>query len=321
MSEITVEPIERYGLSAKGKPKALFSKVGIVGCGSVGQTIARIISSKGIEVIFLEISQEKINQAMDGIENELKSMINRWGMTENEMKAIMSRIKGTLNYEDFNGCDLVLEAILSKSKDISTHIRKEIFKKVEQHVAPHCIIATNSASVPITELASELQYKDRCISLHFSTTSAEAQIIEIAKGLHTSDEVCDNVEKFVKLIGRIVIPADESPGLISIRLFAPLINEACRILMEGVGTKEDIDMTMRNGFGLQFGPFEMADKVGLDKIVQWMDNLYDEFGDIRYKASPIIKKLVRAQRLGRKTGHGFYEYDENEKPIKQILTI
>jgi len=314
MAEI-VDSIEKYGLSKKAKPNVLFSKVGIVGCGSVGQNIARMIASKGIEIVFIEINEQNIENAYIGIERELNAQIDHWGMTQNEKKIIMSRINGYTNYECLKGCDLVIEAILSKDRELSVDIRKGVFKNIEKHVSPNAIIATNSTTLVITELSSELNHKDRCASLNFLTNAPESRIVEVVRGLYTTDEAYENVRKFISLIGKKMVPVQESPGLLSVRMFVSIINEACEILMEGVGSKEDIDLTMKNGLGLALGPFEFSDKVGLDKVMRWMDNLYHEFGDIKYKSSPLIKKLVRANQLGRKTRKGFYDYDENGKKI------
>ncbi len=316
MAETKIEPIEQYGLSKKDRPKTLFSKVGIVGCGSVGQAIARIISCRGIEVVFIELSEDLIRQAIDSISCHLDMMIQRWGMTPGEKRSILSRIKGTLDYEELSDCDLVIEAILSKTRDSSVGMRKEVFKKIEKYVSPETIIATNSTTLVITELASELEHNERCVSLHFSTTSPDSGILEVARGLHTSDEAYEKVLTFGKLLSKVVIPVEESPGLISVRLLVVLINEACQILVENVATKEDIDLTLSSSLSTKQGPFEMADRIGLDRVLRYMDNIYNEYGDNKYKANPIIKRLVRANQLGRKTGRGFYVYDENGNRVK-----
>lgn len=310
MAENT-ERLEDYGLSKDTRPKTLFSKVGIVGAGSVGQNIARMISSKGLDVIILDISKEKIDKALIDLAKELDRMIERWGMTNSEKLGILSRIKGTTDYKDFNGCDIVIEAIKSLKREQTHEIRSEILKNIEKYVGRDTIIATNSSTQVITELTADLCYKDRCVSFHFLTPEADARVVEIVKGLYTSQTAYDNTIKFAHLIGKKVVPVKESPGIISTRLFVPLINEACEILMEGVGTMEDIDLTMKVGFGLPLGPFEMADKIGLDKILRWCENLYDEFGDLKYKSSPLLKKLVRANQWGRRTGRGFYEYNKD----------
>lgn len=316
MSDIT-EKLEDYGLAKETKPKTLFSLVGIVGAGSVGQNIARMVSSKGLDVIFLELNQDKIDQAYAELNRELDRMIARWGMTNSEKLGILSRIKGTTDYTRFEGCDIVIEAIKSSTREHSHDIRAKILKRIEQHVGRNTIIATNSSTQVITELIAELTHKDRCVSFHFLTPEADARVVEIVKGLYTSQEAYENTIKFAHLIGKMVVPAKESPGIISTRLMVPLINEACEILMEGVGKMEDIDLTMKVGFGLPLGPFEMADKIGLDKILRWCENLYDEFGDIKYKSSPLLKKLVRANQYGRRTGRGFYEYNSEGVKLKR----
>lgn len=314
-----IEPIENYGLVTKVKNTTLFSKVGIVGCGTVGQSIARMVSAAGIDVVFIEVSQEKIHEAFSEIEKELDSQIEHWGMTPTEKRIILSRIQGSLKFDDLRGCDLVIEAILSKNRELSIDIRKGVFKSIEKHVEPHTIIATNSTTIIITELSSELEYKERCVSLHFLTTAPHSSVVEVVKGLYTSPGVYESVMKFCKMLGKVVIPVEESPGLISIRLFSVLLNESCEIMMEGVAKKEDVDLTMRDGLGLAFGPLEMADRVGLDKVERWMDNLYREFGELKYKPSPLLKKLVRANQLGRKSGKGFYHYDESGRKINPSI--
>ncbi len=316
MAEILVEPIEGYALNKDNKAgtNTLFSKIGVVGCGKEGQSIARIASWHGFEVVFLELSEDKINLAISNISAELDNRIENWGLTPSEKKAIMSRIKGTVDYKDFADCDFVVEAIRSDDKGArSIEARKEVFKKLGDIVKEDAIIATNSTTIVITELASEIKNPERCISLHFFVTSPEARIVEVVKGLYTSDDVYNRVCTFVKLINRDVIPVEESAGLVSVRLYVPLLNEACQTYLEGIATVKNIDKTMEIGLGMRFGPFQTADIIGLDKVMKWMDNLYEEFGDPKYKPSPFIKRLVRAKNLGKKTGEGFYRYDEKGK--------
>jgi len=310
-NEIIREPIEEFGLSKKGKAVTLFSKIGIIGCGLVGQNLSRVASYYGLEVVFIEVTEEKVAEAFDGITKMMDHRIQHWGLTESEKRANLSRIQGSTDFNMLRGCDFVVEAIRAVDRGTKIRERKEIFKKVESVVDRECIIATNSSTVIITELASELEYKDRCISIHFFVNSPEARIVEVMKGLYTSEETYNKVCKFVKLINRVVVPVEESAGLISIRIFVVCLNEACELLMEGVASMEDIDLVMRVGYGMRQGPFEVADRMGLDKVIRWMENIYSEFGDVRYKPSPYIKKLVRAKHLGVVTSQGFYAYDEN----------
>lgn len=313
MSQTIIESIKEFGLSAEDRPQQLFHKVGIVGCGTIGQSIALMISQKDIEVVFIELTDEKIQHAIEEVSIELDNMIDHWGMTPGEKRAVLSRINGSTDYNSLKDCDLVIEAIRSKTRERRVSCRKEVFKKIENSVSPECIIATNSTTIVITELSSELEHNERCVSLHFLTSTPNAKIIEVVRGLYTSDLVYGKVVKFVSMIGKEPILVEESPGLISIRVFVAQLNEACEVLMEGVGTLEDIDKTMRVGLGQVLGPFEMADRIGLDKVIRWMENLYNEFGDKKYMGSPIIKKLVRSRNLGRLTGQGFYKYNDNGK--------
>jgi 3-hydroxybutyryl-CoA dehydrogenase len=320
MDKIAVEPVEGYAIKMKEKPaksrsRYNFTKVGIVGCGILGQEITRMVSSHGIDVTFVELSDEKIKQALHGISTELDNMIEKWGMTESEKRAILSRISGSVSFSDLQGADIVIESVKSRTRENSVDLRKRIFREVEKCIDPEAIIATNSSTLVITELSSELDYPQRCVSLHFLSPADKIPVVEIARGLHTSDETYEKVCQFAGLFDKKVIPVIESPGVISTRLIAPLINEACEILMEGVGKREDIDATMRMGFGFPLGPFEIADKIGLDTVVRWLDNMYREFGDLKYKASPMLKKMVRANHLGRETGRGFYRYDEEGKKL------
>jgi 3-hydroxybutyryl-CoA dehydrogenase len=317
---VSTESIEGYAIKKRdvrsvSRQKHNFTKVGVVGCGILGQEITRMVSSHGIDVTFIEISEEKIDQAIKGIDMALERMIEKWGMTNSEKRAILSRIHGSMNYEDLYGSDIVIEAVKSRTRENSVELRKRIFREIERCIDKDCIIATNSTTLVITELSSELEYPDRCVSLHFLSPAHKIPVVEIARGLNTTDETYDKVCQFATMFDKKVIPVIESPGVISTRLIAPLINEACSILMEGVGVMEDIDATMRMGFGFPLGPFELADKIGLDTIVRWLDNLYREFGDLKYKASPLLKKMVRANHLGRETGRGFYEYDSDGKKI------
>jgi len=320
MSEPIIEKVEEFALSAKDRPKAEFAKIGIVGCGSTGQKLALMIAKRGIDVQFIEVSQEKIEDAYKEMQEELDYELNHWGVTEGEMKAILGRIKGSLNLKDIAECDLVIESILSKSREMALETRKKLFVEIENTVSPNCIIATNSTTIAITELASVLQHKHRCISMHVSLTSPHAKLVEVVKSLYTTDDVCANIQKFSVLLGRDFVRVAESPGLVTVRLFAPMINEACDILMESVANMEVIDMAAKKSMGLPLGPFEMADKIGIDRIIRWLENMYDEFGDQHYKASPILKRLVRAKHTGRKAGQGFYIYNEHGVKIKPAFS-
>lgn len=312
MSKEVVEAIEKYGLSKKSSKKTLFSKIGIVGCGKEGQNIARIASISGMEVVFIELSTERVDRAKERISMELDRRIQSWGMTESEKKIILGRIRGSVDYDALKACDFVVETIRADERtgQRSVEERKEIFKHVEQVVSPSTIIATNATTIVVTELASDLEYPERCISLHFFEASHEARLVEVVRGVYTSDATYEKVCQFVRLVNRDIIPVKESVGLAGVRLFCVQLNEACSILMEGVASMEDIDKVFTVGYGCRMGVFHHADVIGLEKVKRWMDNIFEEFGDVRYKPSPLIKRLVRAKQSGVLCGKGFYSYDE-----------
>jgi 3-hydroxybutyryl-CoA dehydrogenase len=307
------ESLEDYSISKTIKQKStVLKKIGIVGCGSMGQDIAMLASSNGIDVAFVDISEERVEEIYIEMGAKLDRIISRWGLTKGEKRAILSRIKGSADYSILKGCSIVIESVITNNMKDIVEAKQDVFRNIEKVVSRDAIIATNSSTIVISELATALKYRDRAMAIHFLSPALTVKIIEVARCLSTSDTAYNLVLKFARMIDRDVIEVGESPGSISTRLIVSLINESCQVLMEGLSNVDNIDETMRLGYGLQLGPFEMADKIGLDKLVIWMDNLYKEFGERKYKTSPVIKKLVRAGHLGRKTGIGFYNYKDGK---------
>ena len=317
MAEMIIEPIEKYGLIKKDGEKSLFSKIGVVGCGKDGRNIVRVTASAGLEVTFIEISQDKIDYSIDKISKDLDTKIESWGLTPSEKKTIMGRISGSLDYDSLKDCDFVIECVRydDQTGERNTDLRKEAFKKLEAVLAPEAIIATNATTVIISELASNLQYKDRCVSLHFPIAHSDAKILEVVKGIYTSEEVYQKVLLFAKLIKYETIEVHESNGLVSLRLMATLLNEACQMLMENVSEMEKIDRVFEVVYGMRLGVFRMADIIGIEKIVVLMEDMFNEYGDRKYKPSPLLWRLYRAQQLGVASGKGFYVY-ENGKVVE-----
>lgn len=317
MAEPIIESIEEFGLSKKKQSSKLFSKVGIIGGGNDGQYMARVCSSYGIEVILVESLESEIGDSLSQIEAMMDSRIKNWGATEGEKRAVMSRIHGTTDMNNLKDCDLVIESMRTDVKGRSLAKRKKLFEEIEKVVDKTCIIATNSVSVIVSDLSEDLVHKDRCISIHFMVNSTESRIVEITRGLYTSELVYDKVKQFVKMINRFVIPVEESVGFISVRIFTVILNEACEMVLEGVGDIDDVDQLMVVGYGMRFGPFTIADKMGLDKVGRWMENLFNEFGSPRFKPNPLLKRLLRQRRYGVKSCHGFFDYDELGNRIKE----
>jgi 3-hydroxybutyryl-CoA dehydrogenase len=315
MAEI-IEPIEEYGLSAKHKKKSLFSKIGVVGCGRDGRHIVSLIALSGMEVTFVEVSEERIQIALKDIGNRLDTKIENWGLTQSEKRATIGRIKGSLNYQDLRDCDFVIECIrYDVDGDRSTELRKEVFRNLEQVLAPDAIIATNATTVIISELAADLKYKDRCISLHFPVSHTDARLLEIVRGRFTSEEAVHKVYYFANMIKHTAIQVHESSGLVSLRMMITMLNEACQIWMENIASVEDIDKEFTIIFGQRFGIFQLADILGIEKLVMLMEDMFHEYGDKKYKATPVLWRLFRSKQLGVSTKRGFYIYDDAGKII------
>lgn len=270
----------------------------------------------GMEVKFVEVSPERIQEALADIEHGLDTKIENWGLTQGEKRSTMGRISGSLEYSNLRDCDFVIECIRYEANgERSTEMRKEVFKKLEEVLAPDAIIATNATTVIISELAADLKYKDRCISLHFPIAHADARLLEVVAGTFTTQDVVDKVFLFANMIKYTPVLIHESSGLVSMRLMISMLNEACQILMENVASMEDIDKEFTIVYGQRYGIFEMADIIGIAKLVMLMEDMFHEYGDKKYKASPILWRLYRSKQTGVNAGKGFYVYDENGKQL------
>ena len=319
MSEI-IGKLEDFSLTKRPKPHGAIHQIGIIGFGSMGQEIAKTISQHGFDVVCLDLDEKRVAGGLDGITRMLDTEILRWGMTNSEKRLIMSRIKGTVEYSDLSDCDIVFEAINSRKPGTSLEIRKEILQRAEKFVRRDAILASNTATLMISDLASGLEYPDRAVGLHFMSPADNVKVLEVVRSARTSDEAFEIVSRFVRMLEKKPITLMESPGNVTTRMMCIVINHACEMLMEGIASAQDIDELMKTSLGHQFGPFELADRIGLDKVQKWMDNLYNEFGEHGYKTSPVLKRLVRANFLGKASGQGFYKYDAHGKIIESTIT-
>lgn len=313
--------LSEFGLGNMLQSKGSIQSIGIVGCGSVGQEITLLVAKAGIEVVFVDISDERVAEIFAALGTHLDDEINHWGLTSSEKRLVLSRIKGTSDFNDLSNCDIVVEAISSRRRGTMIGVRQELFRKIESVVKEDTIISSHVSTLMISDLASELERPDRAIGLHFLDPIAKTQIVEVSKGLKTSDECLKKVSRFCGMLKRKVVSINESPGNISTRMIIPFINDACELLSEGVASIEDIDITMKEASGHYVGPFELADRIGLDKVLKYMDNLYAEYGERKYKASPIIKRLVRDGFIGRTTGKGFYKYEDGKAVSNTIRFV
>jgi 3-hydroxybutyryl-CoA dehydrogenase len=319
MSEI-IGKLEDFSLSKSPKQHGSIHQIGIIGCGSMGQEIAKTISQHGFDVVCLDLNAERVQGGLEGIIRMLDNEILRWGMTNSEKRLIMSRIKGTVEYSALADCDIVFEAINSRKPGTSLEIRKDILQKAEKFVRRNAILASNTATLMISDLAAGLEFPDRAVGLHFMSPTDNVKVLEVVRSSRTSDEAFELVSRFVRMLEKKPITLMESPGNITTRMLCVVINQACEMLMEGIASAQDIDELMKTSLGHQFGPFELADRIGLDKLQKWMDNLYNEFGEHGYKTSPVLKRLVRANYLGKAFGQGFYKYDAHGKIAGSTIT-
>lgn len=314
-----MDQLLEFGLGDKLKVEGKINKVGIVGCGTIGQGVTLLCARYGIEVAFIDVSDERISEIFKSLELQLDSEIAHWGMTSSEKRLVLSRIIGSTSFKDLSNCDIVIEMIGSRKQGTLVNRRIEVFRNIEEVVSNEAIISSNISTLMISDLANELKNPGRAVGMHFIEPISKTNIVEVVSGVKSTKEATDKVMRFCQMVGKTGVPINESPGNVSTRMIIPLINEACEILMEGVASVKDIDLTMRETLGHNIGPFELADNIGLDKVLKYMENLYLEYGETKYKASPVIKRLVRANYLGKSVGRGFYNY-ENNKPVSNTIT-
>lgn len=281
-------------------------KIGVIGAGTMGQGIAEMLAAKGIDVLLLEKSPELLEHAWRGIEMSLAKQLEKWAITEAEKKMTLSKIHKTILIEQLASCEMIIETV---NEDME--IKREVFEKLDA-VCPNAIIASNTSTLSLTELAGGTIHPERIIGLHFIYPAGKAPLVEIIRGLKTSEETYEKVKHFVEQkIRKKGIMVYESPGFVTTRLVCTLINEAMHTLSEGVASAEDIDTAMRVGYDFRYGPLEMADRFGLDSVLAAMERMFREYGDLKYRPSFLMKKMVRAGHLGVKTGKGFFTYDED----------
>ena len=283
--------------------------VGIVGGGTMGQGIAITCAAAGLDVLLRERSPEMARAALDGIAECLTEDIAKWRRTEGEKKAVLSRVHAVESYEALEKAQLVIEAV---SEDLE--LKAAIFQELDRVCPPEDILATNTSALSVSEIAARTRRPERILGLHFIAPVPIVPLVEVVRGLRTSDQTLRDALEFVRVIGKTGVEVFESPGYVTTRVILPFINEAMFVVMEGVATAEAVDTSMRLGYGLPLGPLALADRMGLDEVMRWMQHLIDELGDLKYRPCPLLRKMVRGGRLGVKSGRGFFEYDEHGHP-------
>ena len=277
----------------------------------MGRGISQLLATAGINVTLIDINEEIIKQSMRHLSEEMDAEIEKWGMTISEKKAILSRIRGTTEYEGMDKVDLVIEAV---PEDLE--LKREIFKKLDRLTRPEIVLVSHTSTLSITEIAAATKRPDKVIGLHFLPPVTKIPLVEVVRGLKTSKETIELIKEFAEQhLNKTVVTVYEYPGYVTTRIIVPLLNEAMHVLMEGIASAEDIDTAMKLGYGFNVGPLALADLMGLDEVMSWMENLLNELSDHKYNPCPLLRKLVRAGHLGKKTRQGFFRYDEEGNKI------
>ncbi|KMY55698.1 3-hydroxybutyryl-CoA dehydrogenase [Bacillus sp. FJAT-27231] len=279
-------------------------KLMVIGAGQMGSGIAQVCAQAGYEVLLNDLKDELVGRGLGVIEKNLSRQVQKERLTDGEKAEILQRIAKSTNLQDAQDVDLVIEAAVE-----NMDVKCKIFSHLDRITPAHTILATNTSSLPITEIAAATNRPEKVIGMHFMNPVPVMKLVEIIRGLATADEVYQTIEEITHTLSKVPVEVNDFPGFVANRVLMPMINEAIYTLYEGVATKEAIDEVMKLGMNHPMGPLTLADFIGLDTCLYIMETLHDGFGDDKYRPCPLLRKYVKAGWLGKKTGRGFYTYD------------
>lgn len=288
----------------KGESSMTIKNVMVIGAGQMGLGIAQVNAQAGFDVLLYDADENALEKGVQTIEKLLTRRVEKERITAAEKDATLGRLKPVDSLEAAKDCDLVIEAVVENME-----VKKDVFQKLDNITSEHTILATNTSSLPITEIAAVTNRPEKVIGMHFMNPVPVMQLVEVIRGIQTSDETYETVKTMAEELGKIPVEVNDFPGFASNRILMPMINEAIYAVYEGVASPEDIDTVMKLGMNHPMGPLQLADFIGLDTCLYIMEVLYEGFGDGKYRPCPLLKKYVSAGWLGKKSGRGFYVYD------------